>query len=65
MQIYRILLYLIFSLLASPLTKAGDVIQTQPATSGGYEADVIKAATKGDILQFNSPIVIQATKTYS
>ena len=50
MQIYRILLYLIFSLLASPLTKAGDVLQTQPATSGGYEADVMKAATKGDIL---------------
>lgn len=50
MQIYPILLYLIFSLLASPLTKAGDVVQTQSATSGAYEADVIKASAKGDIL---------------
>jgi hypothetical protein len=50
MQIHPILLYLIFSLLASPLTKAGDVVQTQSATSGGYEADVIKASAKGDIL---------------
>jgi hypothetical protein len=50
MQIYRILLYLIFSLLASPLTKAGDVIQTEPATYGDAEVDIIKTTVNDDIL---------------
>jgi hypothetical protein len=40
----------ILTLLASSLTTAADVIQTQPATSGEVEVDVIKASAKDGIL---------------
>jgi hypothetical protein len=52
MKIHSLLLLLlpILILLGSSLTARADVIQTQPATKGDVEVDVIKASTKDGIL---------------
>ena len=52
MKIHHILLSLISlcPLLCSPLTRAAEVIQTQPFINGTVEVDVIKAAVREGIL---------------